>query len=111
MKSLRNSVQLIGNLGADPEVKKFDNGKMLARLKVATNETYYNQKGEKVQDTQWHSVTVWGKTAEIAEKYLNKGQEIALEGKLTTNTWEDKEGVKRYSTEIVASELLMLGKK
>jgi single-strand DNA-binding protein len=111
MKSLRNSVQLIGNLGADPEVKKFDNGKMLARLKVATNETYYNQKGEKVQDTQWHNVTVWGKTAEIAEKYLNKGQEIALEGKLTTNTWEDKEGVKRYSTEIVASELLMLGKK
>jgi single-strand DNA-binding protein len=111
MKSLRNSVQLIGNLGADPEVKKFDNGKMLARLKVATNESYYNQKGEKVQDTQWHNVTVWGKTAEIAEKYLNKGQEIALEGKLTTNTWEDKEGVKRYSTEIVASELLMLGKK
>jgi len=111
MKSLRNSVQLIGNLGADPEVKKFDNGKMLARLKVATNESYYNQKGEKVQDTQWHNVTVWGKTAEIAEKYFTKGQEIALEGKLTTNTWEDKEGVKRYSTEIVASELLMLGKK
>jgi single-strand DNA-binding protein len=111
MKSLRNSVQLIGNLGADPEVKKFDNGKILARLKVATNESYYNLKGEKVQDTQWHNVTVWGKTAEIAEKYLNKGQEIALEGKLTTNTWEDKEGVKRYSTEIVASELLMLGKK
>jgi single-strand DNA-binding protein len=111
MKSLRNSVQLIGNLGADPEVKKFDNGKMLARLKVATHESYYNQKGEKVQDTQWHNVTVWGKTAEIAEKYLNKGQEIALEGKLTTNTWEDKEGVKRYSTEIVANELVMLGKK
>jgi single-strand DNA-binding protein len=111
MKSLRNSVQLIGNLGADPEVKKFDNGKMLARFKVATNETYQNAKGEKVKETQWHNVIMWGKTAEIAEKYLNKGQEIALEGKLTTNTWEDKEGVKRYSTEIVASELLMLGKK
>ena len=111
MKSLRNSVQLIGNLGADPEVKKFDNGKMLARIKVATNESYQNAKGEKVKETQWHNVIMWGKTAEIAEKYLTKGQEIALEGKLTTNTWEDKEGVKRYSTEIVANEVLMLGKK
>jgi single-strand DNA-binding protein len=111
MKSLRNTVQLIGNLGMDPEVKTFENGKTLAKFSIATNETYYNQKGEKVQETQWHNVVAWGKTAEIAQKYFGKGQEIALEGKLTTRTWEDKEGNKRYATEIVANEVLMLGKK
>jgi len=111
MKSLRNSVQLIGNLGTAPEVKNFDNGKSIAKFSVATNESYYNQKGEKVQETQWHNVVAWGKTAEIAGKYLSKGQEIAIEGKLTTRSWDDKAGVKHYITEIVANELVLLGKK
>jgi single-strand DNA-binding protein len=111
MKSLRNSVQLIGNLGMDPEVKTFDNGKTLAKFSIATNESYTNQKGDKVQETQWHNVIAWGKTAEIAQKYFSKGQEVVLEGKLTTRSWDDKEGNKRYTTEIVANEVMMLGKK
>jgi single-strand DNA-binding protein len=111
MKNLRNSVQLIGNLGMTPDVKQFENGKSLARFTVATNERYVNQKGEKVTETQWHNVVAWGKTAKIAEKYLSKGQEIALEGKLANRSWEDKDGTKHYTTEIVASELVLLGKK
>ena len=111
MNALRNRVQLIGNLGMDPEVKSFDKDKKMARISIATNEVYYNAKGEKVQDTQWHNIVMWGKTAEIAEKYLKKGQEIAVEGKLVNRSWETKEGDKRYATEVVVSELVMLGKK
>ena len=111
MNALRNRVQLIGHLGMDPEVKTFDNDRKLARLAVATNEVYYNSKGEKVEDTQWHNIVMWGKIAEIAEKYLKKGQEVALEGKLVNRSWETKEGDKRYTTEVVASEFVMLGKK
>ena len=111
MNALRNRVQLIGNLGMDPEVKSFDKDKKMAKLSIATNEVYYNAKGEKVQDTQWHNIVMWGKTAEIAEKYLKKGQEIAVEGKLVNRSWETKEGDKRYATEVVVSELVMLGKK
>ncbi|HAQ69342.1 MAG TPA: single-stranded DNA-binding protein [Flavobacteriales bacterium] len=111
MNALRNRVQLIGNLGMDPEVKSFDKDKKMAKISIATNEVYYNAKGEKVQDTQWHNIVMWGKTAEIAEKYLKKGQEIAVEGKLVNRSWETKEGDKRYATEVVVSELVMLGKK
>ncbi|NQV52505.1 MAG: single-stranded DNA-binding protein [Flavobacteriales bacterium] len=111
MNALRNRVQLIGNLGADPEIKTFDNDRKMARFPIATNEVYHNSKGEKVQDTQWHNVVMWGKVAEIAEKYLKKGQEIAVEGKLVSRTWETKEGEKRYVTEVVANELVLLGKK
>ncbi|MDA9266989.1 single-stranded DNA-binding protein [Salibacteraceae bacterium] len=111
MNALRNRVQLIGNLGMDPEVKSFDKDKKMAKLSIATNEVYYNAKGEKVQDTQWHNIVMWGKTAEIAEKYLKKGQEVAVEGKLVNRSWETKEGDKRYATEVVVSELVMLGKK
>ena len=111
MNALRNRVQLIGNLGMDPEVKSFDKDKKMAKISIATNEVYYNAKGEKVQDTQWHNIVMWGKTAEIAEKYLKKGQEIAVEGKLVNRSWETKEGEKRYATEVVVSELVMLGKK
>jgi len=111
MKNLKNKVQLIGHLGANPEVKNLEGGKTLARFSIATNDTYKNAKGEKVEDTQWHNVVTWGKTAEIAEKYLKKGSEVAVEGKLTSRTWEDKEGQKKYTTEVVVHEILMLGKK
>ncbi|MBU3713747.1 MAG: single-stranded DNA-binding protein [Ferruginibacter sp.] len=109
MYSLRNKVQLIGNLGKDPEVKKIDSGKKLAKFSVATNEVYTNSKGEKVKETQWHNIIAWGKVADVAEKYLNKGSEVALEGKLVTKDYLDKEGNKRYFTEIQINELLMLG--
>ncbi|MBL7560619.1 single-stranded DNA-binding protein [Olleya sp. YSTF-M6] len=110
MNTLRNKVQLIGNLGQDPEIINLESGKKLARFTLATNESYKNSKGEKITDTQWHQVVAWGKTADIIEKYVLKGKEIAVEGKLTTRTWEDKDGMKRYTTEVVCNELLMLGK-
>ena len=111
MNALRNRVQLIGNLGKDPEVKTFENDRKLAKFAIATNDFYYNNEGEKVQDTQWHNVVMWGKIAEIAEKYLHKGQEVAIEGKLVSRSWETKDGEKRFTTEVVANELVLLGKK
>ena len=111
MLNLKNRVQLIGNLGMDPEVKHLESGKTMAKISIATNDTYKNQKGEKVTDTQWHNLVAWGKTAEIAEKYLKKGSEVAVEGKLTSRSYEDKEGTKKYITEVVVNEILMLGSK
>lgn len=111
MNNLRNRVQLIGNLGMKPEIKTLESGKKLAKFSIATNETYKNAKGEKITDTQWHNVIAWNKTAEIAELFLDKGKEVAIEGKLTTRTWDDENGNKRYTTEIVCSELLLLGVK
>lgn len=111
MNNLRNSVRLIGNLGAAPEVKNLDKGNKVAKIALATNESYTNTKGEKVTETQWHNLVAWGKTAEIAEKYLNKGSEIAIEGKLTSHSYTDKQGVKKYVTEVVVNEILMLDKK
>ena len=110
MSTLRNKVQLIGHVGNDPEIKTFDGGKKLAKLNVATNESYKNDKGEKVEDTQWHSLIAWGKTADIIENYVVKGKEIAIEGKLTHRSYEDKTGEKRYVTEVVIDELMLLGK-
>lgn len=110
MNALRNKVQLIGNLGNNPEIITMESGKKLAKFSIATNESYKNAKGEKVTDTQWHNVVAWNKTAEIIEKYLVKGNEVAIEGKLTTRSYDDKDGNKRYITEIVVNELLMLGK-
>ncbi len=110
MNSLRNRVQLIGNLGNDPEVLELESGKKLAKFSIATNDSYRNSSGEVIKDTQWHNVVAWGKTAEIIEKYLVKGKEVAVEGKLTTRSYETKEGEKRYTTEVVCNELLMLGK-
>ena len=109
MSTLKNKVQLIGHVGNDPEIKSFDGGKKLAKLSIATNESYKNDKGEKVEETQWHSLVAWGKTADIIEKYVVKGKEIAIEGKLTHRSYEDKNGEKRYVTEVVIDELLMLG--
>jgi len=111
MNGLRNSVRLIGHLGANPETKEFESGKKVARFTLATNEEYKNAKGEKVKDTVWHNLVMWGKTATIAEKYLEKGNEIAIEGRLTSRSYTTKEGEKKYVTEIVVGELLMLGKK
>ncbi|MFI5164085.1 MAG: single-stranded DNA-binding protein [Bacteroidia bacterium] len=111
MNNLRNKVQLIGNLGQNPEVKELNGGKKVAKFSLATNETYRNKAGEKVTDTQWHNLVAWGKTADIIEKYLKKGSEVAVEGKLLNRNYTDKEGVKRYVTEIQVSDLLMLGGK
>lgn len=110
MNALKNKVQLIGNAGNNPEIKIFAEGKKLARLVIATNESFYNDKGEKVVDTQWHTVTAWGKTAEIIEKYVTKGKELAVEGKLTHRSYDDKNGEKRYITEVVVSDVLLFGK-
>ncbi len=94
MNTLRNKVQLIGNLGNNPEIIELESGKKLAKFSIATNETYKNVQGEKITDTQWHNVVAWNKTAEIAEKYLEKGKEIAIEGKLTSRSYDDKDGNK-----------------
>ncbi len=111
MSKLRNKVQLIGNTGNDPEIVNLDNGMKVAKLSIATSETYKNDKGEKVTDTQWHNVVAWGKTAELIEKYVAKGKELAIEGKLSHRSYEDKNGDKRYVTEVVANEVLLLGGK
>jgi len=111
MYALKNKVQLIGNLGSNPEIKTLDGGKKLAKFSIATNESYRNANGEKVTETQWHNLVAWGKLAEIIEKYITKGSEVAVEGKLTYRTYNDKDGVKKYFTEIQVNELLMLGEK
>ncbi|WP_412986502.1 single-stranded DNA-binding protein [Pontimicrobium sp. IMCC45349] len=110
MNTLRNKVQLIGNLGNDPEIINLESGKTLAKFTIATNESYKNSSGEKITDTQWHNIVAWGKTAQIIEKYVTKGKEVAIEGKLTSRSYDDKDGNKRYITEVVCNELLMLGK-
>ena len=111
MNTLRNKVQLIGNLGMNPEIKTVDGGKKLAKMSIATNESYKNAKGELVKETQWHNLIAWGKTADIIEKYLEKGSEVAIEGKLINRNYTDKEGLKRYITEIQVNDLVMLGDK
>ncbi len=109
MYALKNKVQLIGNLGNTPDVRTTDAGKKWVRFSIATNEVYRNNKGEKVTETQWHNIVAWGKVAEIAEKFLQKGSEVALEGKLMSRSYTDKEGVKKYITEVQINELLLLG--
>ncbi len=110
MNTLRNNVQLIGNLGKKPEIITLDSGTKLAKFTLATNESYKNVKGDRVENTQWHNLTAWGKIAEIAEMFLDKGKEIAIQGKIAYNTYTDKDGNKRYATEIVVNEILMLSK-
>ncbi len=111
MNSLRNRVLLIGRLGAQPETKIFGNGNAVARFSIATSETYKNDKGERVDETQWHNLVAWGKTAEIVARFLNKGKEVAIEGKLVTRHYTDKDGVKHHITEIVVNDMLMIGPK
>ena len=110
MSTIKNRVQLIGNVGQEPTITTLESGKKLARLSLATNEYYKNDKGEKQTNTIWHTVVAWNKTADIIEKYVTKGKEIAVEGKLSSRSYDDKEGTKRYITEVVISEILLLGK-
>ena len=111
MSTLKNSVRLVGNLGMDPEVKSFENNRKLAKLSIATNDTYKNDKGEKITDTQWHNLVLWGAQAKLAEDLLKKGDEIAVEGKLASRSYIDKDGAKRYVTEVVVNEFLKVGLK
>lgn len=111
MSTLRNKVQLIGNVGNEPEITNLESGKKVAKFSIVTNESYKDSKGEKVTNTQWHNIVAWGKIAEIVEKYVGKGKEVALEGKLTSRSYETKEGEKRYVTEVVIDEILLLGIK
>ncbi|MBL4653625.1 MAG: single-stranded DNA-binding protein [Flavobacteriales bacterium] len=108
---IKNKVQLIGNLGNDPKITKLEKGNMLAKFSIATNESYLNKVGERVENTQWHNVIAWGKTAEIVEKILKKGNEVVIDGKLINRTYEDDKGVKHYITEIQANELLKISAK
>ena len=104
-----NKVILVGNLGKDPEVKYLDNGVAVANFSLATTENYKNREGERVSQTEWHNIVLWRGLAEVAEKYLKKGANIYIEGKIKTRKWEDKEGVTRYSTEVLADNMTMLG--
>jgi single-strand DNA-binding protein len=108
MNSLRNSVQLIGNLGMDPDVKTLESGKKVAKFSIATAENFKNGEGKKVNETTWHNLVLWDKLAEISGKYLKKGHQVAVEGRIVYRNYEDKNGVKKYITEIVVNELLML---
>ncbi len=111
MSTLKNHVQLIGNVGQEPTITNLESGKKVARFSIATNEHYKNIKGEKVQSTDWHTVVAWGKTAEIIENYVGKGKEIAITGKLRTRTYTTDDGNQRYVTEVEANEILLLGSK
>ncbi|WP_144603786.1 single-stranded DNA-binding protein [Algoriphagus algorifonticola] len=111
MNALRNRVQLIGRMADKIEVKTLESGKKLGKVRLATNETYRNQQGEKVEETTWHNLVIWGKQVEIVEKYTDKGSEIGIEGKLSSRNYKDKEGVKRYITEVVVSEVMLMGSK
>jgi single-strand DNA-binding protein len=108
---MKNRVQLIGRVGQDPEVKNLDGGKKVVSISIATSDFYYKENGEKVEQTEWHRVTIFGKTADIVEKYVSKGREIAIEGKLSHRSYDDKDGNKRYVTDIIANEVLLIGNK
>ena len=109
--NLRNKVTLIGHLGMDPEVKQTDGGHKLAKVSLATNESFKNNKGEKVTETMWHNLFAWGKTAEFMGKYLQKGSEVVVEGKLINRNYTDKTGVKKYITEIQVNDLVIVGSR
>lgn len=106
-----NKVILIGNLGKDPEMKTLEGGNKICKFSIATTETYKDKGGEKRQNTEWHNIICWNKLAEIAEKYLKKGSQIYVEGKIKTRSWDDKDNKKCYMTEIIAESFTMLGKK
>ena len=106
-----NKVTLIGNLGADPEVRRLENGVAVAKFSVATTEKYKDRNGETQSQTEWHNVVVWRQLAELAEQYLKKGRQVYIEGKLTHRKWQDKDGNNRYTTEVVANNFRMLGSR
>jgi single-strand DNA-binding protein len=111
MNKLNNTVRLIGNLGFDPEVREIAKGRKVARISVATNESYTSASGEKVTDTQWHTVVAWGRTADMVQRLLRKGSPVALEGRLVHRSYEGKDGFKRYITEIVLNDFKLIGPK
>lgn len=111
MKNLRNSIQLIGRLGKDPEMRSLASGSSLATFSLATTDSYKNAAGERVEETQWHNLVAWGKTADIASQFLKKGNEVAIEGKLIHRSYENAKGEKKYVTEINVNEILMLKNK
>jgi len=104
-----NKVILIGNLGADPEIRYTPNGTPVANLRMATSESWKGKTGQKEERTEWHRVVLWSKLAELAGQYLSKGRQVYIEGRLQTRSWDDKEGNKRYSTEVVATNMQFLG--
>jgi single-strand DNA-binding protein len=112
MNTLRNSVRLIGRVGVEPEIKVFESGKRKAKLVLATNEVYVNtQTGERITETHWHNLVLWGSLVSLAEQYIHKGKELAKKGKLFNRSYEDKTGQKRYITEILVSDIVLLGSK
>lgn len=106
-----NKVILVGNLGKDPEVRHLDTGRAVANFSMATSETYKNRNGERVTNTEWHNIVLWSPLAEIAEKYLKKGNQVYIEGKITTRSYDDKDGIKKYITEVVGREMTLLGSR
>lgn len=104
-----NKVILIGNLGKDPEVRTLESGTKVANFPLATTESYKNKNGERVDTTEWHNIVLWRGLAEVAENYLKKGNQVFIEGRIRTRAWDDKEGNKRYTTEILADNMTMLG--
>ncbi len=111
MNALQNKVQLIGNVGNAPDIRNMESGKKMARLSIATNESYRNTKGELIKETQWHNMVAWGKNVDLIEKYVEKGSHIAIEGKLINRNYIDKEGVKKYITEVQINEILLLNNR
>ena len=111
MSTIKNHVQLIGNVGQEPTITNLESGKKVAHFSLATNEYYKDAKGEKQTDTNWHTVVAWGKTAEIVEKYVVKGKEVGISGKLKTRSYTNDDNEQRYVTEVVADEILLLGSK
>ena len=108
MNKIQNRVKLIGHLGADPEIRSLESGRKVANFRIATNSVYINEKGERKEDTQYHPIVAWGKLAEISEEQLSKGKKVVTEGKLVHRTYETKDSDKRYVTEILCDELMML---
>jgi len=111
MNTLRNSVKLIGRLGQDPEIRNLEKGSKMARLSLATSDTYTDKQGNRKEQTQWHNLVVWGNLATICEKYLKKGKEIAVDGRIAYRNWEDKNGSKHISADIIVNDILFIGSK
>lgn len=111
MRSIRNTVHLIGNIGMDPEVRVLNNGRKMAKIRLATTDRYRNSEGKLMRETQWHTIIAWGNLATIIERYLNKGREIAVDGKIVYRSYEDKNGNTRYVTEIVANDIVLLNNR
>ena len=106
-----NKVLLIGNVGNDPEIRHLEGGTPVANFRLATSESYTNRSGERITQTEWHNIVLWRGLAEVTEKYVKKGAQLYIEGKIRTRAWDDKDGNKRYTTEIVADTMQMLGKR